>query len=225
MIRLFFKYFIRSIFGLTVFIASYFAIAFIFSRITINSNPANKKEIIIYVMSNGIHTDVVVPAVTDEMDWTKQIKYCYTRSADSTFQFIGIGWGDKKFYLETPSFSDLKWSTGLRAISGLSTSAMHTTYYKSIVEDKNCKKVMISKAQYAKLINYISNSFKKDSLGNFIKVNTQIHYDNGDSFYEAVGSYSIFKTCNTWTNDSLKASGQKACFWTIFDTGILRKYD
>ena len=50
-------------------------------------------------------------------------------------------------------------------------------------------------------------------------------YGNNDQFYEAVGSYSCFKTCNTWTNQALKESKLKACLWTPFDFGIISKYD
>jgi len=185
---------------LIVFIASigiYFLIAFCCSRITINANPTNSKEFAIYIMTNGVHTDIVVPAVTEQINWTKVISYQHTLEADSTYQYLAMGWGDKKFYLETPEFSDLKLSNGLRAISGLSTSAIHTTYYKNIREDANCVKIMISKTQYQQLIRYILNSFKKNEAGRLIRVKSNIHYDIGDAFYEAKGSYSIFKTCNT----------------------------
>lgn len=212
---------------LMAFIASigiYFLTAFCCSRITVNANPTNPKEIAIYIMTNGVHTDIVVPAVTEQINWTKEINYQNTLEADSTYQFLAIGWGDKKFYLETPEFSDLKLSNGLRAISGLSTSAMHTTYYKNIREDASCKKIMISHAQYKQLIEYILNSFKKDAAGHLINVKSNIHYDIGDAFYEAEGSYSVFKTCNTWANAALKACDQRSCLWTVFDTGIFLKY-
>ncbi|MBO9675976.1 MAG: TIGR02117 family protein [Sphingobacteriaceae bacterium] len=205
-------------------IGIYFLTAFCASRITVNPNPVNSKEIAIYIMTNGVHTDIVVPAVTAQVDWTKEISYQNTLAADSSYRYLAMGWGDKKFYLETPEFSDLKLSNGLRAISGLSTSAMHTTYYKNIQEDARCKKIMISTVQYGQLIRYILNSFKKDKAGHLIHVESNIHYDIGDAFYEARGSYSIFKTCNTWANAALKACGQKCCLWTIFDTGIFIKY-
>lgn len=212
---------------LIVFIAVigiYFLTAFCCSRITINANPTNAKEVAIYIMTNGVHTDIVVPAVSEEMNWTKEIRYQNTLEADTSYQYLAMGWGDKKFYLETPEFSDLKLSNGLRAISGLSTSAMHTTYYKNIREDANCIKIMISKTQYQQLIHYTLNSFQKDEAGHVIPVKSNIHYDIGDAFYEANGSYSIFKTCNTWANAALKSCGQRSCLWTIFDTGIFLKY-
>ncbi len=221
----FLKYTARFLIVFTALIGVYFLTAFCCSRITINPNPANQKEVTIYIMTNGVHTDIVVPAVTEQINWTKEIVYKNTLEADSTFQYLAMGWGDKKFYLETPEFSDLKLSIGLRAIAGLSTSAMHTTDYKNIREDASCKKIMISKAQYLLLIDYILNAFKKDEMGHLIRVKSDIHYDIGDAFYEAKGSYSIFKTCNTWANGALKKCGQRSCLWTIFDTGIFLKYE
>lgn len=218
------KYAGRFSLVLIALIAIYFLLAFCLSRITINANPVNKPEVAIYIMTNGVHTDIVMPAVSEEINWTKEISYKNTLEADSTYQYLAIGWGDKKFYIETPGFADLKLSTALRAISGLSTSAMHTTYYQNIKEDNECKKIMISNEQYKQLIDYVLNSFKKDSAGHLIPVKTPVHYDIGDAFYEAKGSYSIFKTCNTWANAALKACGQKSCLWTIFDTGIFIKY-
>ena len=49
-------------------------------------------------------------------------------------------------------------------------------------------------------------------------------YGKNDAFYEATGRYSLFHTCNTWTNNALKIAGQKACVWTPFDTGIFYHY-
>ncbi len=83
---------------------------------------------------------------------------------------------------------------------------------------------MISNAEYARLVNYISNSFQKDSTGHVVGIVTNANYNNADAFYEAKGSYSMLHTCNTWANNALKSCGQKACWWTPFDTGIFLKY-
>ncbi|HXU27639.1 MAG TPA: DUF2459 domain-containing protein, partial [Bacteroidia bacterium] len=47
---------------------------------------------------------------------------------------------------------------------------------------------------------------------------------DNDSFYEAVGVYGLFYTCNTWANNGLKYCGQKACLWTPFEKGIFYQY-
>ena len=49
-------------------------------------------------------------------------------------------------------------------------------------------------------------------------------YGNSDAFYDATGSYSLFHTCNSWTNNALKAAGMKASVWTPFDKGIFHQY-
>ena len=221
----FLKYAVKFTMVFLSLIAIYFLAAFTLSRITVNGTSANSKDIEIFIITNGIHTDIVLPASNELQDWTREIKYSNTLSTDSSYKYLAFGWGDKKFYLETPKFSDLKISTGLRAISGLSNSAMHTTYYRSIIEDQDCKKLYLSKKQYQDLVRYISASFTKDINEHFIRIQTSIHYDNADAFYEAIGSYSIFKTCNTWANNGLKASKQKACLWTIFDRPIFMKYE
>jgi uncharacterized protein (TIGR02117 family) len=107
----------------------------------------------------------------------------------------------------------------------LSTTAIHATFYATLLETKSCKKIMISGEQYTRLISYIDDSFQKDSAGHVIKIITSANYNNADAFYEANGSYSLFHTCNTWANTGLKKCGQKACLWTPFDTGIFLKYN
>lgn len=159
------------------------------------------------------------------MDWSKEIKFANTQSNDSTLPFLALGWGDKGFYLETPTWADLKFKTAFRAAFGLSTTAIHATYYRSMTESESCKKMWISRDQYGRLIDFITNSLQKDGNGHAIYIKTNANYGNTDAFYEANGRYSLFWTCNSWTNEGLKVSGQKACLWTAFDKGILEKYE
>lgn len=206
------------------FIILYLIAVFSLSKITVNQEPNTKPEVEVYILTNGVHTDIVMPTKNDQIDWSQQVKFENTKVADSTYKYIAMGWGDKGFYLETPEWSDLKASVALKAASGLSNTAIHATYYKNLKEGDDCKKMMISKEQYDRLIQYISESFKKDASGNFLNIKTNAIYGKTDAFYEANGSYSLFHTCNTWANNGLKASGQKCCFWTATDSGIFSKY-
>lgn len=206
------------------FILLYTIAVFSLSKITVDQEPDTKPEVEIYILTNGVHTDIVVPIKNEQIDWSKQIKFDNTKAADSTYKYLAMGWGDKGFYLETPEWSDLKASVALKAATGLSTSAIHATYYKKMTEGNDCKKIMISKEQYERLIIYLKDSFKKDASGNFLPIKTNANYGKTDAFYEADGSYSLFHTCNTWANNALKISGQKCCFWTALDSGIFSKY-
>jgi len=220
-----FKIIGKTIIGFIAFALLYLFAAFCLSRITINKEPNTAEDVAIYIKTNGVHTDIVVPAKSDQMDWTKQILFSNTTSKGSNYQYLAMGWGDKGFYLQTPTWADLKFSVAFKAAFALSTTAIHATYYNVLREDSTCKRIMISKDQYARLINYVTNSFQKDANGHFINIKTNANYGNTDAFYEANGSYNLFRTCNTWANSGLKASGQKCCLWTIFDTGIFLKYE
>ena len=218
-----FRIILKSILGVVIFVISYALLSFGLSKIEVNSNVAQNSEIEIFINTNGVHTDIVVPIKNEIKDWTTDIQFTHTKTQDSIMNFVGIGWGDKGFYLDTPEWSDLKASTAIKAATGLSTTAMHTTFYKTLKEDASCKKIKISKENYAKLVTYITDSFQKDSNSKTINIPNNF-YGKNDTFYEAIGSYSLAKTCNTWANGALKASNQKAAFWTPMDSGIFCHY-
>jgi uncharacterized protein (TIGR02117 family) len=204
---------------------SYGIIVTLMSYVSVNNDKiaSNEPKIDIFILSNGVHTDIVVPIKTDTFDWSKQIQFEHTKSKDSTAKYLAMGWGDRGFYLETPTWADLKASTALKAVTGFSSSALHTTFYKSMKEDAYCKKIQISTRDYQNLVVFINDSFEKRS-GDNIKIVTDAVYGKNDIFYEAKGSYSLFYTCNSWANQALKAANQKAALHTLTDTGIFRHY-
>ncbi len=187
-------------------------------------DDGQKKEIPIYIYTNGVHTDIVMPVRNALQDWSLKIPFNDTRSKRTDYNYIGIGWGDKGFYLDTPTWADLKFSTAVKAAFWLSDSAMHCTYYTTMKEGDDCKMILISRSQYKDLVKFVENKFDRDLKGNFILIPTDAVYGDNDAFYDAKGTYSFLYTCNTWTNDALKAAGQKAALWTPSDFGIFQHY-
>ena len=203
---------------------AYLGVVTLLSYITVTGEIRKvKKDVSIYILTNGVHTDIVLPLKNEHFDWSKQVNPADTKSKDTSFNYVAMGWGDKGFYLETPTWADLKVSTALKATTGISTSAMHVTFYKNMKENVSCKKIQISSENYNKLIAYLNKSFQTQS-GKFLKIETDAVYGKTDVFYEAKGSYSLFYTCNSWANQALKAANQKAALWTISDSGIFRHY-
>jgi uncharacterized protein (TIGR02117 family) len=220
---------ILKIIGLSIgsflgLIVVYLCFAFGLSRICVNDDVKPVDEVTIYILTNGVHTDIVVPVRTDQIDWSRYIPFENTTANDHSAELLALGWGDRGFYLETPTWADLKASTACKAAFGLSRSAVHATYYKNLKEDSSCKSIKISKTEYDGLIGYIKNSLKMNEGTDPVLIKTNANYGTHDAFYEAAGSYSLFQTCNTWTNNSLKSCGQKASWWTPFDTGIFYHY-
>lgn len=209
---------------LVCLVGLYLLAAYVLSRISVDKESQTQGEIPIYILTNGVHTDLALPIKDEQIDWSKEVKFGNTVGKDSLFEYVAFGWGDKGFYLETPTWADLKVSTAFKAAFSLSTAAIHATFYKKLTEGADCIKINISKEEYARLIKYIQQSFITDAQGHLIHIQTNANYGDDDAFYEAKGSYNIFHTCNTWANNGLKSCGQKASLWTPFDTGIFYQY-
>ena len=206
-----------------LFLSTYLTIALIGASFPINTdyNPENG-EIEIFVTSNGIHTDVCLPVETTLIKWTEFIDTKTFRGIKQSPKFISIGWGDKGFFLDTPSWSDLKASTAINAAFLPSSTAMHVTYFlRKPIENQSIKRCVITKEKYTELIGFIKQSFviKPDMTPQLIP---NVGYNSKDNFYEAKGSYYLFRTCNTWTNDALTIAGVRTSFLALFENGILR---
>lgn len=191
--------------------------------IQVNQSIEQEEDIEIYILTNGVHTDIVCPMRNDIMDWSTMIPLENTLSKQTDYQLTSFGWGDKGFYLETPTWADLKYSTAFKAAFWLGKTAMHVTFYRSLQESESCKKMKISRENYQLLVDYIKNSFELENEK--VKyIETDMVYGKNDSFYDALGTYNVFFTCNTWANSALKAANQKAALWTATDSGIFRQY-
>ncbi len=198
--------------------AIYFILVVAISYIPVNNQftSCEDKCISIFLLSNGVHTDIVLPMKTEEKDWN-------VLNNNPANNYVAFGWGDKGFYLETPTWADLKFSTAFKALFFLSSSAMHVTLFETMNEGPNCRKITITKENYKKLISFIESSFQTDAKNDYLKIDCT-PYGKNDKFYEAKGTYNLFYTCNTWTNNCIKYSGLRACLWTLFDDSILNKY-
>jgi uncharacterized protein (TIGR02117 family) len=211
--------------GLLVGIAGlYVGTAFVLSRIPVaKATPGAAPDVEVFLRTNGVHTDIVLPIRSAQIDWSGQLPFRNIPSGDTTLGYIAFGWGDKGFYLDTPTWADLKFSTAFVAAFWLGSSAMHTTYLHHLPPGPDTVPLHLSRAEYAQLVAYIQDSFEYDAAGQVQHIKGY-SYGRDDAFYEARRVYSLFYTCNTWTNNALKASGQKACLWTPADKGIFCQY-
>lgn len=184
---------------------------------TVQRDENLPRHIPIYIISNGVHTDIAMPMKNHVFDWQQMLNPHDTEMGrQQNPQYIAIGWGDRGFYLDTPTWAELKFSTAFYAVTGLSQSAIHVTYYfQNVEENENVAKLMINENEYRRLVQQVQSSFRLPENGLPQRIG-QASYGNNDAFYEAHGRYHLFQTCNTWTNAQLKASGLPAVKWTPF---------
>lgn len=184
----------------------------------VTGNLKKKGDLYIYVQSNGIHTDICLPADSESMKWRDFLPPSHFPKNEN-FDFVTIGWGDKGFFLDTPKWSELKFSTAFNAVFLPSPTAMHVKYGKEPPITADRKRVYLDKKQYNKLINYVKESFVTQD--NIVDLIENKGYTVSDNFYEARHSYHLFRTCNIWTNEALKKAGIRTGIYALFPDGII----
>ena len=171
-----------------------------------------------YVMSNGVHTDYVLPVRTAGIDWSQLFLPAQARAAPADAEFIAIGWGDREFYLHTPTWADLTAARALGALRGGNRALLHVTWLRRADLRGSVWRLPLSVPQYAALASYVNAALPGAQA---VPIRAA-HYGDDDAFYEAVGSYHLFETCNTWTGRGLRHAGVPMGRWTPFDFTVVR---
>ena len=219
------KIVLKTVGGIIAILGLYVLLAYLLPHIEVPAEKTNDpKTVDVYLLTNGVHTDIVVPVKNNIYDWNPIIPMENTLSKRTDFKYLSVGWGDKGFYMDTPTWADLKFSTAFKAAFWLSKSAMHCTFYDTMKEGDDCVKITISTQQYENLVKYINAKFDHDPSGKVVFIPTNAVYGKNDSFYDANGSYSFLYTCNSWANNALKSAGQKSALWSPTDFGIFQHY-
>jgi uncharacterized protein (TIGR02117 family) len=211
----------RSLIAFVAFLLVYAAAIFVMPKIQFQGEEALNESITCYLKSNGSHVDIVMPIVSAHHDWTSILSQETIAYSDSTFQWIAFGWGDKNFFLHTPTWGDLTFSTAFQAAFWLGSGAIHVTYYKDIQPSENCLPFALNEKQTELLFAFIKQDFEYDKNEKPLHIPTEMVYGPRDTFFASRKRYSLFHTCNTWVNDALKSCEHKHCLWTALEFGVM----
>jgi len=173
------------------------------------------------VSSNGVHTGLIVPLVTAGVDWRDLIRpedLADPRYAN--YPAITIGWGERAFYLETPTWADVKPLTVLAAALGSDRTVMHVDHLPWPTPEESSRPITLRPEEYRRLAAFIRASFAQPGKGG--RGWHRTGYFNNDAFYTARGRYSALRTCNTWTGDALRYAGVRIGAWTPFPTTVMQ---
>lgn len=205
----------------------------------VNPNPTENQNIVeIYITSNGLHTDIVIPIETQNQLQNKFFTILNQDSVmssyfQSNYKWLSVGWGDKGFYNESYNGNFPSVPTILNAALLPSETLMHIDFYRNnLKEGEHCKKIKLKKEEYQNLLQHIEASFrtvnentenqitKFASLPQFVRL-PQKGYSKTDYFFEAKGNYHLFYTCNSWTNEGLLKANRKTAHFAPFAQTIL----
>ncbi len=163
----------------------------------------------IHVFSTEIHSDIVMPIKTEVINWRKKFPAKYFEEPPEDATHVAIGWGAKKFFIETAEWEDFKLSTAVEAMVFPSATCMHvrlTTLDGMRMVGNHAQTITITRDQYKRLVDHIHSAFETDEDGQYMFIPNSA-YDWEDAFFEAKGSYNCVNTCNAWAGRALTSAG------------------
>ncbi|MBB3589837.1 uncharacterized protein (TIGR02117 family) [Rhizobium sp. BK529] len=165
----------------------------------------------ILMLSGPIHTDIAIP-----LDDRLRMSFAFLEDAgipvsDPAAHWLIFGWGGRSFYLETPTWADLKPMPVFRALT-IDRSVMHVDVAGDISETHPAVTVLIVDGErFEQLLGFVDDSFIREN-GTVLPIGDR-GYGDYDRFFEAKGYFNALFGCNTWTASALRTGGLRTGSW------------
>ena len=174
----------------------------------------------IYIADNGVHADIIMPVKAQGLDWRQLIPVGDFAAADPSARWIAFGSGEKRVYLDTPTWWDITPRTLWSALAG-GRRVMHVEY----VHDPGyaAREIRLRPEEYRRLWTAIRADFALDARGRPQRVDHR-GYGCCDAFYKAGGKASAIRTCNAVAADWLRLAGIETSAWPPFVNGLTWRY-
>jgi uncharacterized protein (TIGR02117 family) len=201
--------------------ALYLTAALIGSLVPVNAGwvePAQGTTV--YIADNGIHADLIVPVEAQGLDWTPLLPKNEFAAADPNARWIAFGSGEKRVYLDTPTWWDIRPRTIWSALMG-GSRVIHVEYVPSPYYA--VREVRLRPQEYRRLWAAIRADFALDARGRPQRIHHR-GYGPADAFYEASGKASAIRTCNSVVSNWLRLAGIKTSLWPPFIPGLTWRY-
>jgi uncharacterized protein (TIGR02117 family) len=200
---------------------AYLLAALIGSLVPVNSDWAEPDGgVTIYIANNGIHSDIVLPAKAQGLDWTPFVSKSDFAAPEPDAQWVAFGSGEERVYLDTPRWRDIRPKTLWSALSG-GKRVMHVEWVSNPAHMDRA--IRLRPAEYRRLWAAIRSDFEMRQDGRPMLIDHP-GYGRSDAFYWATGKFSGLKTCNTWTASRLRLAGVKTSIWPPFVQGLTWRY-
>ncbi len=179
-------------------------------------DPGEQRTVEILIGTNGVHTEIVMPLLTPEHDWRRVFPASDIPASSRAYTHVAVSWGERKFFLETPTWADVNPITVLRAMTG-GEGVLHVAHYVRPAPSDDYRVLHLRPHEYAALARTILSD-----LAPADERETLAGYGANDVFYSARGTYHIANTCNQWTSDQLAAAGVTIGLWSPFPGGVMK---
>ncbi|HET9429310.1 MAG TPA: TIGR02117 family protein [Allosphingosinicella sp.] len=217
---------VRLVAGLVAVPVVYFLAAVLLGLVPANPGWREAQAgVTIYIRTNGVHTWIMMPKVNPEMDWRPFAPPEHL--GDPRYGYgdhVAIGYGNREFYLNTPTWADLTLRNAFGALVGGGRTLLHVEHDHQPQPNAWQRPITLAPAEYRRLTEFIKRRFRLDAQGRPVPLLGR-GYNDWDMFYEAQGGYSFVLTCNEWTGRALRAAGIRTGLWTPLEQSIMWRLD
>ncbi len=172
---------------------------------------AESESVRILVVSNPIHTDIAIPLTAETRATFDFLEEAGVPVAAAEAEWLVFGWGGRAFYLETPTWADLKPMPVFKALT-VDDSVLHVDVWGSVdFAHPAVSAFQIEGQRAARLVDFILASFVRED-GDPVSIQGSA-YGRTDAFFPAHGAFNILLGCNTWTARALREAGLRTGSW------------
>jgi uncharacterized protein (TIGR02117 family) len=175
----------------------------------------------IYISSvNQFHAELIFPVTNAAYDWRSHLNLKEMGTDADTYRYLSFGWGDRDFFLKG-SF-DLV--SIFDALFLPSSTVIHVWGHSDLQHFSSAfevKQIWLSRAQYLRLVDFINKGFQQTQTGKPHYVRYGLYRNS--AFYDAVGNYSILRTCNIWTAEGLRKADVNTPLWAALAPAIMHQ--
>ncbi|HET6940709.1 MAG TPA: TIGR02117 family protein [Sphingomicrobium sp.] len=200
---------------------AYLVAALIGSLVPVNRDWTEPEEgVTIYIANNGFHSDIVMPARVQGLDWTAFVPKSDAAAADPDAKWVAFGSGEERVYLETPQWRDIRPGTVWSAIAG-GKRVMHVEWVSNL--DTMDRAIRLRPEEYRRLWAAVRSDFERNSEDRPERIDHP-GYGRSDTFYWATGKFHALRTCNSWAASRLRLAGVRTSLWPPFSKGLTWRY-
>ena len=201
--------------------ALYLLAALIGSLVPVNRDWNEPEQgVTIYLANNGVHADLILPMRAQGLDWEPLLPLHHFAGAHPDAEWVAFGAGERRVYLETPTWWDLTPRTLWAALTG-GERVMHVEWVADPAYAERA--IRLRPEEYRRLWAAIRAEFDLGAEGEPQRIDHP-GYGPADAFYEGIGKASALDTCNTWAADRLRIAGVEASLWSPFTQGVVWRY-
>ncbi len=211
----------RILLGIVALPLLYLAAALLGALIPVNRTwDEPDGGITVYLADNGTHADLVLPVRAAGLDWSPLVPRGDMADVSPAADYIAFGAGERRVYLDTPTWADISLRTLWAATTG-GDRIMHVEYTAD--PTYAARAIRLTPEQYRRLWASIRAEFELDRDGRPVRIDHP-GYGPRDAFYEGMGRASALSTCNNWVAGRLRLAGVETSLWSPFAQGLLWRY-